>query len=169
MTDETILKIGDLIFPVGAARGISQTIQPIDNGDVRRTVNGSLLDLTRIQNRKFESQIRLQDQATPTLAGVWKGSTHIIECIFPFRELVDPASTTHTIIRTPVTGSVTGIEDISGLIVDPISVVGEDITFTNAVNLIKYRPVLTMMVLAITFDVDEYAATEGWTVDFEEV
>lgn len=169
MTDETILKLGDIEFPVGSARGISQTIQPIDNGDVRRTVNGTLLDLTRIQNRKFESQIRLQDQATPTFIGFFKGSILVVESIVPFRELVNPASTTQTIIRTPVTGSVTGIESVSGLVVDPISVVGEDITFANTVNLIKYRPVLTMMILAITLDADEYAATEGWVIDLEEV
>lgn len=170
MTDETILVLGDLVFPAGSGRGITQSIQPIDNGDVRRSVNGTLIDLTREQNRKFESQIQLQDMATPTLAGIWKGKIiNPVECITPFRETVSPASATHTIIRTPVAGSVWGYDDATGDKVFPTDVTGEDITFADPVNYIEYRPSLVMMVLAHTIDADEYAAGEGYTIDLEEV
>lgn len=170
MTDETILVLGDLVFPAGSARGITQTFSPIDNGDVRRTVNGTLIDLTREQNRKFESQIRLQDMATPTLAGIWKGRIlNPVEFIVPFREAVSPASDTHTIIRPPVTGTVFGYDDATGDKVFPSSVVGQIVTFDDPVNFIQYRPSLIMMVVALTVDGDEYQAEEGYTIDLEEV
>lgn len=170
MTDETELVLGNLVLPAGSGRGITQSIQPIDNGDVRRTVNGTLLDLTREENRKYESQIQVQDMATPTLAGIWKGQTlNPVECITPFRELVSPASATHTLIRTPVAGSVWGYDDVTGEKVFPTIVAGEDITFAAPVNFIEYRPSLVMMVLAFTTDRDEYGAVEGYTIDLEEI
>lgn len=168
MSDETILKLGDLIIPVGAGRGITQTLQPIDNGDLRRTVNGTLLDLTRTENRKYESQVQCTDMAAPTLAGIWKGSEIAVNCIKHLRQVVTPESTNVTLIRDPVAGSVVGY-DSSGNKVTPDSVVNRDVTFLVNVAMVKFRPALTMMVVALTENEDEYAAEEGWTIDLEEV
>jgi len=169
MSTETILKLGDNFIPVGAGRGISQTLDPISNGDIRRTINGSLIDLTRALNRKFESQVNCTDMGTPTLAGIWKGSIIQVDCIQPLRELVNPASTTHTIIRDPVAGSVIGIDEATDAEVTPTIVAGRDITFSAAVKAIEFLPSLEMMVRSHSLNTDEYAAEEGWSIDLEEV
>lgn len=168
MTDETVLKLGDLVIPVGSGRGISQSIKPIDNGDLRRTVNGKLIDMTREQNRKFESQITATDMATPTFAGVWKGSEIEVECIAKLRQYASPASAVMTLIRTPVPGSIFGFT-ATGEKLQPESVDDLEITFASPVVFVAYRPILLMMVIATSWDDDEYAAEEAWTIDLEEV
>lgn len=167
-TNETILTLGDIVIPVGSARGITQTLQPINNGDLRRTVNGSLKDLTRVENRKFESQIRCTDMATPAMAELWKGQTLSIECIQVLNQNVFPAGQAATLIRPPVSGSVVGF-DSTGSKVLPTTVIGSDATFPSDVVNIEFRPILTMMVSATSMDTDEYEAEEGWSIDLEEV
>jgi len=172
MTDETVLKFGDIALPTGSSRFISQTLQPIDNGDVRRTVNGNLRDMTRDENRKFEGQLSSTDQATPALAGVWKGSIHIVECVKKFRDNLSPAAAAVTLIRDPVVGSVFGYvaDPCEKVLPDTVGGVGNrDITFPQDVDYIEYRPILTMMVLANSINEDEAAAEEGWQIDLEEV
>jgi len=168
MSNETILVLGDLVIPIGAGRGISQTLQPIDNGDLRRTVNGELIDLTRVENRKFESQVSTIDQASPTLAGIWKGSQLIVEFIENLRQSELVPTTSFTLIRDPVVSSIVG-RDVNGDKVAVNTVVDRDITFVSAVKYVEFRPILTMLVVAMSFNIDEYAAEEGWTIDLEEV
>ena len=167
-TNETILTLGNIAIPVGAARGITQTLQPIDNGDVRRTVNGTLLDLTRAENRKFESQIRCSDMATPAMAELWKGQTLLIECIQILNQNINPTFTDVTLIRDPVTNSVFGFE-ADGTKINPVSVTGRDVIFASDVVNVEFRPILNMMILATSVNTDEYAAEEGWSIDLEEV
>lgn len=167
-TDETILTLGNLAIPTGSARGITQSLQPIDNGDIKRTVNGSLVDLTRPLNRKYESQLRCSDMATPAIAELWKGQTLLVGCISILNQNVDPVSTNVTLIRDPVAGSVFGFE-ADGTKVIPDTVIGRDVVFPTDVANVEFRPELTMMVMATSTDTDEYAAEEGWSIDFEEV
>lgn len=170
-TDETILTLGDLEIPAGAGRNISQTLQFIDNGDVRRTINGTLTDLTRVVNRKFESQISTTDQATPAMVELFKGQTLLVECISLLRQNVSPPSTTETLIRDPVVASVLGRDAACNPITPTIvgGVGNRDITFATLVVMIEFRPILNMMVLASSIDTDEYGASETWTIDLEEV
>lgn len=168
MTDETVLKLGNLYFPVGAARGISQTIDLVSNGELRRTVNGDLKDITRQQNRKFISSISCSDTESPTIQGIWKGTQLVVECIQPFRQLIDPAGLVGNLIRTPVTGSVFGRAANNDKVL-PTSVVGLVATFPTNVVMVEYRPILTMMVSDISEDKDEYGAVEAWSLSLEEV
>ena len=170
-SEETLLILGDLEIPAGAARGISQTLQFIDNGDVRRTINGTLTDLTRVVNRKFESQLSITDQATPAMVELFKGQTLLVECISLLRQNVSPASTTETLIRDPVTSSVIG-RDAACTPFTPTIIGGagnRDITFASPVVMIEFRPILNMMVLATSINTDEYGAAESWTIDLQEV
>jgi len=167
MSSETILTLGSLVIPVGAGRGITQTIKPISNGALRRTVNGTLKDLTRIENRKFESQIRCTDMATPSMAELWKGNQITVGCIQTLNQLVNPEASSTTLIRDPVSGSVVGFK-ADGSKLTPTSVVGRVATFASNIERVEFRPSLTMLVVATSFDVDEYAAEEGWSIDLEE-
>lgn len=172
MTDETVLKLGDIPLPAGSSRFISQTLQPIDNGDVRRTVNGNLRDMTRFENRKFESQLSSTDQATPALGGLWKGSEVLVECMKKLRDPVVPAGQATTLIRDPVVDSVFGYvaDPCEKIIPDSVGGVGNrDITFLQDVDYVEYRPIINFMVLANSINEDEPAAEEGWQIDLEEV
>lgn len=172
MSDETVLVLGTIPLPFGSSRFISQTIQPIDNGDVRRTVNGNLRDMTRVENQKFESQISSTDQATPALAGLWKGNEILVECMKKFRDPVVPAGLAITLIRDPVVVSVFGYvaATCEKILPDTIGGVGNrDITFFSNVDYVEYRPIINFMVLANSINEDEPAAEEGWQIDLEEV
>lgn len=168
MTDETILKLGDIYLQVGSSRGLTQSLALVSNGDLRRTVNGSLIDLTREQQRKFNSTISGSDIAAPAIQDLWRGQELEVECIQPFRQTVFPVSLTATLIRDPVSGSVFGrIAD--GTKIFPTSVIALVATFAQNVSMVEYRPILTMLVSDISIDNDEYAAQEGWSIDLEEV
>lgn len=166
--DETNLKLGNLIIPTGAGRGISQSITLFDNGDLRRTVNGSLVDLTRDESRKFVSEISAIDQKTPTFAGIWKGMEISVECISTIRQLVNPPSTTVELIRDAVELSIFG-RDVDGAKVTPTLVDGRDITFAVNVYLVEFFPVLDMVVSDISIDTDEYESTQSWRLSLEEL
>lgn len=171
MTEETKLKLGDLEIPAGAGRALTQTLGWLDNGDLRRTINGILRDMTREQNRKFESQISGQDpaiMAMPAFAGIWKGSVLDVECISKLRQNVYPAALTATLIRDPVAGSIRGLT-AAGQWIEPTLVDDRDVTFSSQILVIEFRPSLSMMVVALSGNEDEYAAQEGWTIDLEEV
>lgn len=168
MTDETNLKLGDLIIPTGAGRGITQALSLVDNGQLRRTVNGELIDLTRDQNQKYESTISATDQKTPSLAGVWKGVELEVECVVTIRQLVNPAALTATLIRDYVTGTVFG-RDINGVKITPTSVVGLLATFPSNVVMVEFFPKLTMLVSSVSINTDEYEASQGWDISLEEV
>lgn len=168
MSDETDLVLGDIVIPVGSARGIAQSIEIIDNGDMRRTINGTLKNLTRQENRKFSSTINASDFSSPALAGIWRGDVIDVSCIEPLRQTVNPADTDVTLIRDPVAGTVRGIDQVTGSFVSPSSVVGRDVTFASAVTMVEFKPILTMMVTDISFDKDEYSTDESWSIQLEE-
>lgn len=168
MTTETNLKLGDLIIPIGAGRGITQNISLVDNGELRRTVNGDLIDLTRDENRKYVSNISASDQKTPSLAGLWKGMQLVVESVAIIRQLVNPAALTATLVRDYVAGTVFG-RDINGVKITPTSVVGLLATFPSNVVMVEFCPKLTMLIADISIDTDEYEATQSWDISLEEV
>jgi hypothetical protein len=171
-TNETDITIGDINIPFGAGIGISETLQPIDNGQIRRSINGALVDLTRPENRKFEYQISGGDSAAPALMGFWRGQ--IITNVIPFQKLRDnlsPAGTAITLTREPLVSSVFGYVASTCTKVAPDTVGGvdnKDITFLTPVDYVEYRGIFTMMVLANSINADEYAATQTWQIDLEE-
>lgn len=167
---ETVLKIGDLVFPVGSDRGITQSLAPIDNGDLRRTVNSALVDTTREVNRKFTTTINCTDFDAPTLAGVWKGAAFTVECIAYLNQVVNPANDTATLIRDAVTTSIIGIK-ADGSHITPVSFshITFLATFAEDVVTIKFRPILDMLVVEVSSDTDEFEAGVGWSVTLEEV
>lgn len=167
-TDETILTLGNIAIPTGSGRGITQTLSPIDNGNLRRTVNGTLKDLTRLQNRKFESSVQCTDMGSPAIAELWKGQIILVGCIQVINQNIDPASLTVTLIRDPIAGSIFGFE-ADGTKQIPTIVAGRDITFGVSIIHVEFRPELSMMVVSNSMNTDEYAAEEGWDLDFEEV
>jgi hypothetical protein len=132
--------------PPFSARQAHQTLDPIDAVKgarvLRRTVNGTLKDLTPPQMRKYRSEISCQDQAPPAIDGIWPGMVVQVGCNYELSYL--------TAGGTPQRPAVPGSQRIEG-----------DFTI--------YRPLLTMMIVDFSGDKDEWGAMTSWKLVLEEV
>lgn len=143
MPETTVLNITVAGVPPYSARGLQQTLEPIDAAiSQRRTINGTLVDLSVEDFRKYRSTITCNDHQTPALNGIWPGQEVVVDCVAELSYLTSGGSAD----RTAVSGS---------------SRVEGDFTF--------YRPQLTMQVVSYRITRDEYGATTGWTLELEEV
>ncbi len=139
---DSVLVISGFGVPPYSARGLSQTLTPIDQAkSIRRTVNGDLVDLSLAQFRKYSSEITCSDQQPPAFAGLWPGQLVDVDCV---AELVMTSGGTAE--RDIVSGSER-----------------EESGFTF------YRPRLTMRVTSYSMQRDEYGAITQWTLSLEEV
>jgi len=129
-----------------SARGLKGTLSPIDaakgNDKLRRTVNGTLIDISAPQMRKYSLEIGGSDQAPPALDGLWVGMAVTVDCHVELAYLTAGG----TPGRTPVTGS----------------------TRTEGAYS-YYRPSLEMLIVDMQTDSDEWTASINWTISLEEV
>jgi len=140
MTTPTLLIIDEIGVPLYSARGLTQTLAPIQQASqVKRTVNGDLMDIGDSNFRKFASTISCNDRRAP--ASVWPGTTVTVDCVAELNYL--------TATGSPERAVVTGSEYTEG-----------DFTF--------YRPRIIFKVMSNTQQTDEYGARVGWQLDLEE-
>ena len=138
-----VLTLSGIGVPPYSARGASQTLEPIGSSQqLRRTINGELIDISRAEFRKYRSTISCVDQQPPAVDGVWPGQVLMVGCI---SELSYKTSG-----GVPARNVVAGSSRTEG-----------DYTF--------YRPSLTMRVVAFSQDTDEYGAAVSWSLQLEEV
>ncbi|MBB2698967.1 UNVERIFIED_ORG: hypothetical protein GGI66_003644 [Rhizobium esperanzae] len=143
MANETVLVLTGIGVAPYSARGLEQSLQPIDGaGQLRRTINGALVDLSETQLRKFTSTISGSDQLSPAVNGIWPGKVVTVDCI---AELCYPTSG-----GAPDRSVVSGSSRVEGAMT-------------------YYRPQLTMMVTDWQIKRDEYQAQVSWTLELEEV
>lgn len=138
----TVLRMQGMGVPPYSARGLTQTLAPIDQAaSYGRTVNGDLDDLSFSGFKKWKSNISGNDQKPPNVNGKWPGQIVTVDCITEIS--MDEGATPD---RTPVPGSL----------------VTEGAHTT-------YRPRLTMMVTAFNISHDEYGRAISWSMDLEEI
>lgn len=139
----TITSFGNMLYQ---ARGATQTLEVIGAAaQAERTINGTLLDLSAPQFRKYSSKINVGDVTNaPPLDNVWPGMHVTVECAVGLAYLTSGGNGPHG--RTPVSGS----EYVEGAY-----------TF--------YRPVLEMMVMGHEEHFDEWKNVIGWSLDLEEI
>ena len=143
MNDDTLLTLSGIGVTTYSARGLTQTLEPIEaSAQLRRTVNGALVDLSYEPFRKYKSTISCQDQEPPAIDGVWPGQIVTVECV---AELCFPTTS-----GSPARPSVSGSARTGG-----------DFTF--------YRPVLSMRVTGFSVSRDEYGAAVSWQLQLEEI
>lgn len=143
MPPETLLVISGNGIADYSARGLTQTLEPIEASAVlARTVNGALIDLSPVQMRKYKSSISCTDVETPALDGIWPGMALTVECVTELGYL--------TASGTPTRDVVPGSPRAAG-------------AWTY------YRPILDMRVAAYSVSRDEYGARTEWTLDLEEI
>jgi hypothetical protein len=129
-----------------SARGLKGTLSPIDaakgSDKLRRTVNGTLIDISAPQMRKYQLEVAGSDQAPPALDGVWVGMEVLVDCHVELAYLTAGGSAG----RSPVTGS----ERVEG-------------------NYTYYRPQLSMRVVELEIERSEWEASVNWSLMLEEI
>ena len=138
-----LLTLAGVGVPPYSARGLTQTLEPIEaSAQLRRTVNGALVDLSYEAFRKYKSTIACQDQEPPAVDGVWPGRVVTVDCV---AELCFA-----TAGNSPARPAVDDSERVEG-------------AFTF------YRPILTMRVTGFSVTRDEYGSGVSWQIMLEEV
>ena len=163
-------------IPLGWQTGLNirENLQAIEFGELRRTVNGTLLNLIPIEFRKYSLTISSDDMRPPALSRLWKGTE--LNGVVPVSELGDfilMGGTSRTLERTPYAGSVRllGPDGLPAAV--PFTINGKIVTLTGAAPFdlrIYYRPVLRMLVSAAWTNAEtERSAVSSWTLPLEEV
>ncbi|MGW8177708.1 MAG: hypothetical protein ACWGQW_02770 [bacterium] len=139
----TNLDLGVMASTPYATRGLQQTLEVIEaSKQMRRTVNGTLIDISLTQFHKYRSVITGNDQLPPAFDGFWPGQTITVQCVAELSYLTSGGSPAKTVVA--------GSSRTDG-----------DFTF--------YRPELTMKVVSFNTFTDEYRASVTWVLELEEV
>lgn len=139
----TVLRMQGVGVPPYSARGLKQTLEVIDQStQLRRTVNGSLKDISFEGFRKYKSNISGSDQQPPNFNGRWPGLQVTVDCI---AELAYAQEN-----ETPERPVVPGSEFVEG-------------AHTS------YRPRLIMRIVNLSISHDEYGRQVDWSLDLEEI
>jgi hypothetical protein len=138
----TISGFGNMLYQ---ARGLNQTLEVIAaSKQYDRTINGTLIDVSAPQFRKYQSKISISNEVdAPPLDLIFPGQTVTVGCAV---ELCYPTGRVGCPNRPEVSGS---------------SYTQNGYTF--------YRPLLTMMITEVQESLDEWGRKVGWTIDLEEV
>jgi hypothetical protein len=82
MPEMTLLAIDEIDFSPWAVRGITMTLEPINQAaQVARDCRGQLVDISLEQFRQFKVSISCTDHEAPELTDVWPGQDVTITCI----------------------------------------------------------------------------------------
>jgi hypothetical protein len=129
-----------------SARGLRGTLSPIEaakgNNLLARTVNGTLIDISAPQMRKYRIEVSGNDQAPPALDGLWVGMPFTVNSLVEVAYLTAGGSPE----RTPVSGS----ERVEG-----------DYTY--------YCAQFQMLVVDWQIESEEWQASVPWSLTLEEV
>ena len=78
----TLLSIDAIDFTDPAVRGITMTLEPIDQAkNVARDCRGALVDISVAQFRQYKVTVTCTDHEAPELTGIWPGQDVTITCI----------------------------------------------------------------------------------------
>ena len=82
MPAHTLLAIDSVDFSQYAVRGITMTLEPIEQAaNVARDCRGQLADISLAQFRQYKISIECTDHEAPELVGIWPGQDVTITCI----------------------------------------------------------------------------------------
>lgn len=161
-----------LFFPPGSARGVQASVEQVYGGDLRRTVNGALVDLTRAQLRKYRVSLSASGQALPDLRGLWRGQLVTVSPPVIWTAYASAGSASLTLERPArATGwrllnAETGEPVAGGL----LSLDGKTLLLPPSAPAVQleYQPVLSCRVAAVSASGDEWDASAAWSIELEE-
>lgn len=138
----TILVLDGIGIPLLSAVDATQTLEPIENArNMRRDVNGTLVDLSRESHRKYASKISCTFNRPPAFDGIWPGMEVTVHCC---------CEMTYPVSGQPGRPVVSGSEHTEG-------------------DFVSYRPILVMKVINNTVEFAEWQAEYSWELELEEV
>lgn len=140
----TILTMSDGadVMPFYSARGLKQTLDPIDASNVQRTtVNAQRVNLALAKFKKYQSIISASDIRPPLREDIWPGKIVAVGCAY----VLFYATSGGAPARTPVDGS----------------------QFTEG-NFTFYRPLINFMIGKPQGAFDEWEAGLSWSVPMVE-
>lgn len=137
-----ISSFGNLLYQ---ARGLTQTLSVIGAAtQLERTINGTLIDLSAAQFRKYASKIDVPSEVNaPPLDGIFPGMEVTVQCVVSLSYVTGRAGSPN---RPGVSGSM-----------------WSEGAYTF------YRPELTMLIRTVETHFDEWKNVVGWTLELEEV
>lgn len=147
--NDTELTLSGMGLPQYSARGLTQTLAPIAAAkQLRRTINGSLIDVSMSQFRKYSTTISAADVAPPELDYIWPGSIVTVGCVLELVTLGEYTAedSEYVLSRPCVPGSI-----------------------RHAGGYTFFRPLLIMLVTDYSLSADEWAAGVTWSLSLEEV
>ncbi|MEN8237079.1 MAG: hypothetical protein ABFQ95_06010 [Pseudomonadota bacterium] len=163
---ELTLSIGGL--PPFSARGCTQSLTPIVNGELRRTVNGELIYTGNSLHEKYKSVIKGVDKSAAAFDAIWVGAKVKVGCI---QRLWQKFSGDKVVLsRDPVVGSVIA-QDNTSQNIEVRSCKGRNIKLLKPVEegYISYCPYLDMRVVDLSYATDEWGMQVSWELVLEEV
>ena len=151
MTQTDHLALSGIGVPPYSVRGVTQTLEPIvQASQVRRTINGTLVDRASPRFRKFASTVTGADQQPPAFDDSWPGRLVTVDCA----------------VLLAVEGTITEPTEGNGLLFDRPHVPGSVI---HESGFTFYRPRLEMRVIGWTINRDPWGAVIDWSLMLEEV
>ena len=168
---ETELKISRVGFPPFSARGCLQILAPIASDELRRTINGQLVDLSRKTHHKFKSSITCEDKSVFAFEQLWVGAEVEVSCVHRLWQEIVVSDANVQLIR-PATPHTIFVQDL-GQRPLAFNVVSATTLIINAEKgtkaFINYCPVLMMRVTYFSFATQEWDNQCKWLLELEEV
>lgn len=138
----TFLVLDDIGVPLYSARGITQTLKPIDAAkQFDRTINFEMVDLSEAGSHLYASTISGKDVSPPSFDAVWPGRIVTVDCVCELSYAIDGMPSRDVVPDSEI----------------------DEIYFT------RYFPRLRMMVVDLSVGAEEWTAGKPWQLDLEEV
>jgi hypothetical protein len=161
-----IIGKGNAVVPF-SGRECTQTLSPISQGNLRRTINGRLVCIGGRGHRKFQSTISCKDKAPPAFDGLWNGTLLQVGCIQTLTQIIPRLSERVQLEREAVS---LHLHEHSGKIwsVELLSDRWIKIPEKFPGGFLNYRPQLQMVVKNYSIETDEWGLSVGWKLELEE-
>lgn len=139
--NDTELVLTGIGIPRWAARGLAQTIEPIQEANnLVRAADGGVINLAPEQFRKYRTVITCEDMRTMPFDGVWPGTLVTVDSV---------AELCYPLYESPQRDPVEGSERQEG-------------------DFIFYRPILECAVFSFNWRHNEWQHRVGWELTLEE-
>ena len=162
---------GDLPrLPVWSSRGVIQSLMPLRQPSLSRTIDGRLIDLSAPWERKYRSRVTCRDKRPAAFEGLWIGAALEVDCVSAlYCPLPENARAPISLARTPVPGSVVLETEDGDLIA--LAPKGTQVSLPPHTpgHFLVYRPRLSMRLTHFSSETDEWGLDVGWDMELEEM
>lgn len=153
-------------FAPYSARECIQTLTPIPQGSLRRTINGRLVWVGQETHRKFKSTITCKDKVPPAFDGLWRGDKVNVTCLQTLTQTIHEGAQEVTLEREPAS---LHLYDHEGKMWPAPIEQHFSLPPDFSRGFVTYAPRLSMMVNNYTLELDEWGLTACWTLELVEI